>query len=124
DRLPDGPRAALDAVFGQSNGDPPSVMSLGIAMLALLSNAASDKPQLLLLDDGHWLDGPSADVCGFVGRRLAGTPVNLVVALRTEVASPFDSAAFTELPVPALGEEAAALLLDERHPELDTRLRQ
>jgi DNA-binding CsgD family transcriptional regulator len=123
DRLGEGPRTAFDAVFGQSKADPPSVMSLGIAVLALLSVAASDKPQLLLLDDGHWLDEPSAEVCGFVGRRLAGTPVKLVIALRTEVASPFDSAALEEISVPALGAEAAARLLDERHPELDSRVR-
>ncbi|TDW98562.1 LuxR family transcriptional regulator [Kribbella sp. VKM Ac-2566] len=123
DRLGEGPRAAFDAVFGQSKADPPSVMSLGIAVLGLLSLAASEKPQLLLLDDGHWLDEPSAEVCGFVGRRLAGTPVKLVIALRTEVASPFDSAALEEISVPALGAEAAARLLDERHPELDSRVR-
>ncbi|MDX6260070.1 MAG: hypothetical protein QOH84_1758 [Kribbellaceae bacterium] len=123
-RLEAGPRSALETVFGQSTGNPPSVMSLGIAVLALLSLAASEKPQLLLLDDGHWLDGPSADVCGFVGRRLAGTPVKLVIALRTDVASPFDSAALEEVSVQALGQEAAARLLDEQHPELDRRVRE
>jgi hypothetical protein len=62
-------RAAFETAFGRSSGKPPSVMSLGIAVLDLLSPASSAQP-LLLLDDGQWLDSSSVAVLGFVGRRL------------------------------------------------------
>ncbi|MEV4078437.1 AAA family ATPase [Nonomuraea fuscirosea] len=123
DRLDEGSRAVLDAVFGQRQGEPASVMSVGIAVLDLLGLAASKRPVMLLLDDGQWLDDFSAEVCGFMGRRLAGTSVKLVVVLRVDVPSRLDTAAFAEVPVVELPEEAAALLLDRHHPGLDARIR-
>ncbi|MFE4517871.1 AAA family ATPase [Kitasatospora sp. NPDC056783] len=121
--LEDGTRAVFDAVFGRVQGDPPSVMTLGIAVLSLLSLSAAHRPLLLVLDDGQWLDDSSADVCGFVGRRLAGGPVRLLVAVRTDLASRFDTAALPELPVAALSDEDAARLLDHRYPELSRPVR-
>ncbi|MFJ6076277.1 AAA family ATPase [Streptomyces sp. NPDC093065] len=123
DGLDTGHRAAFDAVFGRHDGRPPSVMALGIAVLDLLSLAASRKPLLLVLDDGQWLDSASAEVCGFVGRRLTGSSVKLVVGLRSEVPSRFDTAALPELAVPALPDEAAAHMLDLHYPELDGQTR-
>lgn len=75
-------RTVFDAAFGRGTGKPPSVMSLGIAALDLLSLAASTRPLLLLLDDGQWLDAASIAVIGFAGRRLTGSSVKLVVGLR------------------------------------------
>ncbi|MFD8084546.1 AAA family ATPase [Kitasatospora sp. NPDC059722] len=123
-RLDAAARAALDAAFGGMDGPPPSVMALGIAVLNLLSAAASRRPVLLVLDDGQWLDDASADVCGFVGRRLSGSPgVKLLVAVRSDTASRFDTAALPEAPVAALAADDAACLLARHHPELDARLR-
>ncbi|MFJ9690856.1 AAA family ATPase [Kitasatospora sp. NPDC101183] len=122
-RLEDGPRTVFDAVFGGVRDDPPSVMTLGIAVLGLLSRSAAQRPLLLVLDDGQWLDDSSADVCGFVGRRLAGGPVRLLVAVRTDLASRFDTAALPELPVAALADEDAARLLDHRYPDLGRPVR-
>ncbi|MEU2391522.1 AAA family ATPase [Streptomyces sp. NPDC007369] len=122
-RPDDATQAVLDAVFGRASGDPPSVMALGIAVLGLLSRAAAKQPLLLLLDDGQWLDDASADVCGFVGRRLAGSTTKLLIAVRTDIASPFDTAALPELSIAALTDEDAARLLDRRYPELHGRIR-
>lgn len=121
--LDDGARAVLDAVFGGVQGGPPSVMALGIAVLSLLSRSAARRPLLMVLDDGQWLDDSSADVCGFVGRRLAGSAVKLLVAVRTDITSRFDTAALPELPIAALADEDAARLLDHRYPDLGRRLR-
>ncbi|GAA1988016.1 helix-turn-helix transcriptional regulator [Catenulispora subtropica] len=125
--LDDGSRTVFDAVFGYPDftggGKPPSVMALGIAVLALLSQAAASQPLLLVLDDGQWLDDASTDVCGFVGRRLAGSPVTLLAAVRSDVASRFESTGLPELTVSALGEEDAARLLDQHHPALSTQVR-
>ena len=123
DRLDDTQRAVFDVVFGRGEGTPPSVMTLGIAVLDLLSLAASEQPLLLVLDDGQWLDASSTEVCGFVGRRLTGSSVKLVVGLRSEVPSGFDTAALPELAVTTLSEKVSEQLLDIRHPGLDARIR-
>ncbi|MYT71762.1 MULTISPECIES: AAA family ATPase [unclassified Streptomyces] len=123
DRLDDAHRRIFDVVFGRSEGTPPSVMTLGIAVLDLLSLAASPTPLLLVLDDGQWMDASSTEVCGFVGRRLTGSSVKLVVVLRADLPSGFDTAALPELPVTTLSEQASEQLLDLRHPGLDPRIR-
>ncbi|NUS54557.1 MAG: AAA family ATPase, partial [Streptomycetaceae bacterium] len=121
--LDDGYRAVFDVVFGRREGKAPSVMSLGIAVLDLLSVAAARNPPLLLIDDGQWLDAASADVCGFVGRRLAGVPVKMLIAVRADSPSRFDTAALPETAVAALPDEAAGRLLDLRYPDLDAHAR-
>lgn len=122
-QLDDGTRTLFDGVFGRIEGDPPSVMALGIAVLSLLTKAAERQPLLLVLDDGQWLDDPSIDVCGFVGRRLVGSTVKMLAAVRTDISSRFDTAALPELVIPALTDEDAQLLLDLHHPGLGTRIR-
>ncbi|WP_309231617.1 AAA family ATPase [Nocardia sp. SYP-A9097] len=97
ERLDARDRAVFDAAFGQQVETPPSIMTLGIAVLNLLSATASDRPLLLVLDNGHWFDDASADVCGFVGRRLSGSSVKLLIALRADIGSRFDSSALPEL---------------------------
>ncbi|UXY17924.1 AAA family ATPase [Streptomyces cynarae] len=123
DRLDEVHRRVFDVVFARSEGTPPSVMTLGIAVLDLLSLAASQKPLLLVLDDGQWLDASSTEVCGFVGRRLTGSSVKLIVGLRAAVRSGFDTAALPELPVTTLSEKASEQLLDMRYPGLDPQIR-
>jgi DNA-binding CsgD family transcriptional regulator len=121
--LDDTSQTVFDAVFGRADSDPPSVMTLGIAVLSLLSLAAARQPLLLVLDDGQWFDDSSADICGFVGRRLAGSPVKLLVGVRTDIASRFDTAALPELPVTALSEQDAERLLTQRFPALGKQVR-
>ncbi|MGW0858580.1 AAA family ATPase, partial [Streptomyces sp. NPDC002690] len=123
DRLDEVHRKVFDTVFGRSAGTPPSVMTLGIAVLDLLSLAASQNSLLLVLDDGQWLDTFSTEVCGFVGRRLTGSSVKLVVVLRSDVPSAFDTAAMPELAVTTLSETASEQLLDMHHPGLEPQVR-
>ncbi|MFJ6380112.1 AAA family ATPase [Kitasatospora sp. NPDC092039] len=122
-RLDEGRSRALDAVFGRGDGTPPSVMTLGIAVLDLLSLAVPDRPLLLVLDDGHWLDAPSTEVFGFVGRRLAGSSVKLLVGVRSDVPCGFDTAALPLLAVTTLSAQASERLLELHHPGLDAGLR-
>ncbi len=122
-QLDTGTGAAFDAVFGRMMGPPPSVMTLGLAVLRLLSSVASERPLLLVLDDGHWLDDASAAVCGYVGRRLADSPVKLLVAVRSDIASRFHAVEVTQAPVTALADNDAALLLDRYRPALSKQVR-
>ena len=60
--LPDPQRVALAgalAVGPPWAGDP---LAVGAATLTLLASAADERPMLVVIDDAHWLDPPSAAV--------------------------------------------------------------
>ncbi|MFF7190396.1 AAA family ATPase [Streptomyces sp. NPDC008222] len=115
--------ALFDAAFGGSQCVPPSIMTLGIAVLDLLVGMSSDGPLMLVIDDGHWLDAPSADVCGFVARRLTSCGVKMLIAVRSDGTSRWEAARLPELQVEALSDAAAGDLLDARHPNLEPEVR-
>ena len=80
DALP-GPQArALRQVFGAETGGPPDRFLVGLGALALISEAAAQQPLLCTVDDAQWLDSSSADVLGFVARRLHADAVAMVFA--------------------------------------------
>jgi DNA-binding CsgD family transcriptional regulator len=82
DRLPDPQRAALGVAFGLDTGEVPDRFLVGLAALSLMSEAAEQQPLLCVIDDVQWLDRASAQVLGFVARRLLAEPVALVFATR------------------------------------------
>jgi hypothetical protein len=81
-RLPVPQREALRTAFGLSAGAAPNRFFLGLAVLDLLSAVAGERPLVCVVDDEQWLDRASAQVLGFVSRRLAAEPVGLVFAAR------------------------------------------
>lgn len=121
--LDDSARAVFETFFEQRAHGSPSVMTLGIAVLHLLETAAGDDRLLLVVDDAHWFDAASAEVCGFVARRLRAGAVKMLLAVRTDVESRWDAAAVPELGIGALSDAAAARLLDRRYPGLAARTR-
>ena len=82
ERLPDPQRDALGVAFGLRAGQAPDRLLVGLATLSLLSDTAGQQPLLCIVDDAQWLDRASAQVLGFVARRLLAEPVALVVAAR------------------------------------------
>jgi DNA-binding CsgD family transcriptional regulator len=83
DRLPGPQRDALETAFGISAGPPPNRFLVALAALNLMAAVSEQQPLLCIVDDEQWLDQASAEVLGFVGRRLLAEPIGLVFAART-----------------------------------------
>jgi DNA-binding CsgD family transcriptional regulator len=94
DDLPPPQRGALRVAFGQEAGPPPERFLVGLATLTLLSRAAEAQPLLCIVDDAHWLDPESAQVLGFVARRLDADRVGFIVG----VGEPAAQQVFEQLP--------------------------
>ena len=94
ERLPDLQREAIEVAFGLRSGPPPDRFLVGVAVLGLLAELAEERPVLCVVDDAQWLDRTSAQILGFVARRLLGERVGLVVTER----EPTDDEIFRGLP--------------------------
>ncbi|MGH9921099.1 MAG: AAA family ATPase, partial [Nitrososphaerales archaeon] len=122
--LPLPQRDALSVALGMRGGDSPDRFAVALGALALLSDAAEEQPLLCVVDDAHWLDQASAQVLGFVGRRLLAEPIALVFAARTSVAPPDHLAGLPELLVSGLDEvQAGAVLATVTSGPLDSAVR-
>ena len=120
-RLPAPQREALKIAFGISAGPAPDRFLIGLAVLALLSEVAGERPLLFVVDDAQWLDRASAQALGFVARRLAAEPVGMVFASRDPGV---ELAGLPELAVTGLPEgDARALLESVLAGPLDARVR-
>jgi DNA-binding CsgD family transcriptional regulator len=124
DRLGDLPEPQQDAMrvaVGLSAGPASDRFVLGLALLGLLSEAAAQQPLVCLIDDAQWLDQASAQVLGFVARRLRRESVGLVFGSRGQSAV---LSGLPELAVEGLPEADARELLDSvLTTPLDARVR-
>ncbi|MFF9580785.1 ATP-binding protein [Streptomyces achromogenes] len=85
-RLPAAQRTALESAL-TGRGESSLLrdgLALRLAVLSALRALAADGPVLVVADDLQWLDPASAELLGFAARRLEGTPVQLLCAVRTE----------------------------------------
>ena len=120
-RLPVPQRDALRIAFGMGSGPTPDRFLVGLAVLNLLSDAAEPQPLICVVDDEQWLDRASAQVLGFVARRLVAESVGMVFAARVPST---DIAGLSDLTVEGLPEADARALLDSALTgPLDTRVR-
>ena len=113
DRLPQPQHEAFGVAFGLSSGSAPNPFLVGLAVLGLLSEAAEERPLLVVVDDAHWLDHASARALAFVARRLLAEQIVLVVATR-QVEEPLRG--LPELFIPPLGHRDARALLESVLP--------
>ena len=110
-RLPVPQRDALASVFGRSAGAAPDRFLVGLATLTLVAEVAEQQPLACLVDDGQWLDQASAQILGFVARRLLAERIAVVCAARTGIGDDV-LAGLPELSIRGLGDsDARALLL-------------
>ena len=119
DRLPVPLHDALATVFGISAGPAPDRFIVGLATLTLLAEAAEQQPLVCMVDDAQWLDQASAQILGFVARRLSVERVALVCAAGTGIGDHV-LAGLPTLPVSPLSDsDARVLLLEKVHGPLD-----
>ena len=104
-------QAVLDAALGIGDDRPPEHFRIALAVLDLLSDAATDTPLLLVAEDAHWLDQPSVDVLRFVARRLESDPIVMLASARDGHPTVFGADELPELRLEPLDPESATRLL-------------
>jgi DNA-binding CsgD family transcriptional regulator len=124
DGLPPRQQSALLAALGTRNdAEPPDIFLVALATLNLLTESATRKPILLVVDDAQWLDQPSYDVIAFVSRRLRSDPIALLAAIRDGFNRPLGDADTFRHRLSRLQDADAERLLDIHAPNLSAELR-
>jgi DNA-binding CsgD family transcriptional regulator/tetratricopeptide (TPR) repeat protein len=120
-RLPESQLSAVRGAIGLDGGGAADPFLVAVGVLTLLSDMASEKPLLCVIDDAQWLDRSSVQALGFVARRLGADPVAMIFAVREPVAS---LAGIPELVVEGLSVADARQLLSSVIPgQLDDQVR-
>ncbi|MCV7377918.1 transcriptional regulator [Mycobacterium alsense] len=124
DRLPDPQRKALRVALGLRDGAAPDPLRVGLAVLSLLSESATERPTICIIDDAQWVDRTSLQALVFAGRRLSAEPVMMVFAARGSQAHP-ELSALPELHLAGLSDaDARALLATIIPTRLDESVRE
>ena len=121
--LPAVLRAALDAAFGLTEEVAPEAFRIAMAALDLLAEVAGEAPVLVLVDDAHWLDRPTADVLAFVARRIESDPIVLLAATRDGYAPALADVGLPEHRLAGLDEATAGELLAASAPGVSLPVR-
>ena len=110
-------RQALEVALSLGDGGRPETFVIALAALNLFSERAARDPLLLVVDDAHWLDRETAEVVGFLARRLELEPILLLISTRNEP-SALDGARIDELDLAGLDSDTSQKLLDEHAPDI------
>jgi DNA-binding CsgD family transcriptional regulator len=123
--LPSIPKPQAAALCGALALAPAAAgdrFTIGAATLSLLAAASEQTPLLVLVDDAHWLDGPSADALRFAARRLEADAVALVLAVREDAGRELDTAGLAELRLGGLSLEDSTWLLAQHNAGVSPRV--
>ncbi|HEY0717194.1 MAG TPA: BREX system ATP-binding domain-containing protein [Streptosporangiaceae bacterium] len=113
----------LEDALNLNRHPAPEPHRVALAVLELLAHVSRQQPLLVVGDDAHWLDRPSADVFAFVGRRVTAKPVVVMLSLRDGADEQIEAAGLPLVPVGPLGEAASRALLDRVAPDLTGTVR-
>jgi len=108
--LPAPQRRALDVAFGVANGVQPSPLLAGLAALTLLSDAAAERPLLVVAEDLHWIDAPSEWALRMMARRVGEDPIVMIMTTRNTDLT--ETPGLRRLHLAPLDDAAAGALLD------------
>ncbi len=112
ERIPEPQAVALEGALALRPARAQERFAVGAATLSLLAAYAEQRPVAVLVDDAHWLDGPSAQALLFAVRRLVVDPIAVVLAVREGEPSLLDGADLPTLRIPGLSPREAGLLLE------------
>ena len=80
--IPEPQARALTAALALESAESTNRLAIYAGVLSLLGVAAEQDPLLLVVDDAHWLDRPSAEALTFAARRLTAESLALLFAVR------------------------------------------
>ena len=86
--LPHPQARALEVAFALEDGEVGHGSPIGAACLSLLSRFGEDQPVLVIVDDAHDLDRPSAEAIVFAAGRLLADRVAVLLASRPTTSGP------------------------------------
>lgn len=112
DRLPRPQQKALRAALGLAPSAAGDRFLIALATLGIIAEIASTQPLLILVDDVHWMDAPTAEVLAFVSRRIEAEPVVMLFVVREGLTSSVNRADLRGLQLRPLDDRAAAELLE------------
>lgn len=117
-------RDVLAPVFGADPVRSPAPMALTMALLALLTAAARDRPVLLVVEDTQWLDELSATVLGAAGRRTSHPRLRIMATMRPQPGTESIAAGWEEMALRPLSSADAARFVDRMSWPLSPATRQ
>ena len=100
--LPAPQARALEVALALRDGEVGDRFAIGAAALSLLSRFGEDRPVLVLVDDAHDIDQPSAEAIVFAARRLLADRVAVLMAIRPTGAGPVAESGLPEHQVDGL----------------------
>jgi AAA ATPase domain len=106
-------RAIRLALLAEGDGTT-DALAVYAGVLALLAEAASREPLLIIVDDGHWLDAESQAGLAFVARRVPDESIGVLVGARSS--EPFEMRGVPRLHLGGVDLAAATALVGQaRH---------
>jgi DNA-binding CsgD family transcriptional regulator len=117
-------RNVLAPVLGADPTQSPSPMPLTMAMLALLTAAARERPVLLVVEDAHWLDELSTTVLGAAGRRTSDPRLRIVATVRSQPGADAVVEGWDEIRLLPLPDADAGRIIDRMSLSLNAATRQ
>ena len=76
----------VPAMYGRK-GPRPDPLDIGASLVQIATEASTDQPLLLLIDDAQWGDAASLQAITYALRRLRSQPVLTVIAQRPDIAA-------------------------------------
>jgi DNA-binding CsgD family transcriptional regulator len=122
EKIPPPQAVALAGALALRPGTAHDRFAVGAGTLSLLAAYAESAPVAVLIDDAHWLDGPSAQALLFAFRRMVADPIAVIVAAREGEPSLLDGTDLPTLRIGGLTSDEAAALVPALEPDAAARL--